>query len=80
MNVIMATERPNKRKSKSLPAPERVRLIFDTTDILRRAIAHRANKEGVRRRRKVSATELLNELLEALLREEIREVEEPSDS
>lgn len=72
MKVIMAT-----RKKKSEPEPEgpRVRMIFDTHPLMRKAIKHRASKESVRRRRPVSATELLNELLREMLKEEISEME-----
>jgi len=81
MNGIMATDRPKNSKGKSPPEPERIRMIFDTSEVLRRAIHQRANKEGVRRRRKVSSTELLNELLEAILAKEIEEVKEgPPDT
>ncbi len=53
---------------------DRVRYIFDTEEIVRRAIQLRANKLGVRYRRKVSGAEAVNEILREALAEEIAEL------
>jgi hypothetical protein len=73
--VYLVTCEASKAK---LPAPEtakpRIRMMFDTDEILRHAIVLRAAKESVCRLRKVGSSELLNELLTELLRPEIEEL------
>jgi hypothetical protein len=53
----------------------RVRLIIDTEDIIRRAVARRVHKEGLRTRRDLTKSEVVTEILRAALAEEIAELE-----
>lgn len=73
MLASMGTRRHKKQEPESQDSA-RVRIIFDSTEILRQAIHLRASKEAVRQRRKVPAHEVLNELLRACLERELREL------
>ena len=60
----------------AVATPDRIRQIIDTTEVMRAALKLRAMKLGVQRRREVTVSEFLNELLERELAKEIEEVSE----
>jgi hypothetical protein len=81
MNALMGRKRtkPTTDSNCSKPdtaesADKRVRKVFDSSQEILDALEYRASKEGVRRRRRVSDTELLNEILRSYLKEEIKEL------
>lgn len=78
MNALMGRKRKSLDSScstSSKPAtPTRVRKVFDSDEEVLKALEYRASKEGVRRRRRVTDTELLNEILREYLQEEIKEI------
>ena len=56
----------------------RVRVIFDTEELIRQAIQLRTMKESVRAHRSVSKSEFLTELLRAELADEIADLQRES--
>jgi HEAT repeat protein len=54
--------------------PDRIRMIVDTEDVIRRAVQLRALKQGVVARRKVGYSEVVTAILREALAEEIAEL------
>jgi hypothetical protein len=72
MNGLMAE--PQKPPGEPEGA-RRIRLIIDTTDLLRRALQRRAMKQSLQENRKVTHSEALNAILERALADEISELQ-----
>lgn len=68
----MATKEPEQSAGTSGNS-KRIRLIIDTTEALRAAAQQRARKLAFERRKEVSVSDFMNELLERELREELAE-------
>jgi hypothetical protein len=54
--------------------PDRIRMIVDTEDVIRRAVQLRALKQGVVARRKIGYSEVVTAILREALAEEIAEL------
>jgi hypothetical protein len=80
MNDLMTAPRKTSRPVPPEPPPpdddkaERIRLIVDTDEIVRQAVALRAIKLSVQRKRKVTNSEAVDAILRDALASEIKEL------
>ncbi len=77
MITSMAKQRTTSPATEPTEPTERIRLIIDTDEITRQAVTLRALKLSAKRKRRISNSDLLNEILRTELADEIRELSKP---